>query len=651
MTPESTSAITTLSPVIESTIAEIPEDTVYDISDVESTINGIPEQTVYTSSTNPTTNEELVEKTIDEIPEDTKIDENEIENTIAIIPESTVYLPKNSNNIVSVDNFNSINNLSDDAKIIRQNLLDAIGNKTITLDGLVTYFKINKPSVYSEAINKISENYAKLVLNESTSIEKLENELFGTTITYIDFEKALDQDVAFNFYTDNDDVKYKIYINGILCKNGVLRISKEIIIPFAANKSLECCIVFEKEEHMPCSIILDSFSLQNKNINIELVPLKTIVISKSAINAVSLKIDQFGTYFNFNKSFLKYNNISYSDDIKVKYVLYDTNAINAINGTNLPGKLVDTIDNNIKMMTLLYIEFTGTNGEILSLDTNKVDYIIGTSIDSANICNLYELDLKYGKFKDTTIDVNKISDNNIYTYSFNSNKNRNIFLLGTNVTNAKSGKIRFLNKNTLIGKQKFLFNYVGFTIPVTTSKFSINNNLTIDNNTVTYDIGELNLLKNEKNSTEYLTINFSNIFNNSYTLKLNLLNADKLTNFPDTDKILFNCDLKDAYIFSPEEVTVDNLKLKDIYTLPLNDIIYKGTIENLKINGLDITGNVIFIPYLDLKDTLFEMRYFGGELKLYYNNNLFEWARDAALRNAALNSEPKRGGANAFSPF
>ena len=185
MTPESTSAITTLSPVIESTIAEIPEDTVYDISDVESTINGIPEQTVYTSSTNPTTNEELVEKTIDEIPEDTKIDENEIENTIAIIPESTVYLPKNSNNIVSVDNFNSINNLSDDAKIIRQNLLDAIGNKTITLDGLVTYFKINKPSVYSEAINKISENYAKLVLNESTSIEKLENELFGTTITKI----------------------------------------------------------------------------------------------------------------------------------------------------------------------------------------------------------------------------------------------------------------------------------------------------------------------------------------------------------------------------------------------------------------------------------------------------------------------------------
>ena len=57
--------------------------------------------------------------------------------------------------------------------------------------------------------------------------------------------------------------------------------------------------------------------------------------------------------------------------------------------------------------------------------------------------------------------------------------------------------------------------------------------------------------------------------------------------------------------------------------MPLNDIIYKGTIENLKINGLDITGNVIFIPYLDLKDTLFEMRYFGGELKLYYNNNLF----------------------------
>lgn len=626
LTPESTSAITTtVSPVIESTIAEVPEDTVYDIADVESTINGIPEQTVYVNSTNPTTNEEMVEKTIDAIDN---------------IPESTTYLPKTSNNTILVDNFNSINNLSENAKLIRQNILDAISNKSITLDGLVLYFKINKPSVYSEAINKISENYANLVLNNTTTVEQIENELFGTVITIIDFEKALNQNENFTFYTNIDDIKYTIYINGINVKNGVLRYSKEIEVPFANNESLECCILFEKDDYMPCSINLNSFSLQNRNINIELQRLTSIKIDKISSNEQTIIVDATGAKFKIFKNLVKHNGSTYLDDFFIKYTMFDGNNI----PNTLPGKLVDILDTNIKLQALLYIEYVGINNEKLSIETNTStfnEYIISTNIDSADLVNIYDLDFKYAKFKDTEIDTGKTSENNIYTYQVKSNKSSNVILFGTTVNNARSCKIRFLNTNstggstnsTLIGKQIFKFNYKGFNpntakcfdtvfnIPVTSNDFIINNNITLDNNSVTYEIGALNLLKNEKNSTEYLTIDFSTIFENKYSLKLNLLNSDKFTNFPDTDKILFNCDLKDAYIFSPNQVTVENLKLKEIITAPLNDIIYKGTVENLKLNGIDITGNVIFTEFLDLKNTLVEMRYFDSELKLYYKHD------------------------------
>ena len=637
MTPESTSSITTtLSPVIETTIAEIPEDTVYDISDVESTINGIPEQTIYTDTSNPTTNEELLEQTIDEIPESTVGDIGS-ESTVAAIPENTNYLPKTANNTVLVDNFNNIIELTDNAKLIRQNILDGISNKTITLDGLVTYFKINKPSVYSEAINKISENYANLILNDNTNtytIEKIENEMFGTTITVIDFEKVLNQNETFTFYTDIDDVKYTIYINGIKTRNGILRIAKDITVPFVNNESLECCIKFEKEDYMPCSVILNAFSLQNRNININLQELQSVLISASATNEQNLVIDNKGSKFKIFKNLIKHNGTTYTEDFYVKYVLYDTNNTNN-NSTTLPGHLIDVLDNNIKLQALLYVEFVGKDGTPLYVETSTStfnEYTVSVNVDSADVVNIYEIDYKYGKFKDTNIDTNKTTLNNIYTYQVQSNKST-VILFGTIVTNARSCKIRFLNKQSLIGKQIFTFNHKGFNpynakcfdtvfnIPVTTNKFIINNNISTDNNEIEYDI-ELNLLKNEKNSIEYLTIDFSTLFENVYTLKLNLLNADKLTNFPDTDRILFNCDLKDSFIFSPDIITELNLKLKEIYTAPLNDIIYKGNIENLKINGTDITGNVIFTEFLDLKNSLLHMSYMNTELKLYYNNKL-----------------------------
>ncbi len=617
MTPESTTSVstttTTLSPVVESTVAEIPEDTVYDISDVESTINGIPEQTIYTSTNNSTTNEELLEQTTDGIP------------------ESTTYLPKTSNNSVLVDNFASVNNLTDNAKIIRQNILDAIGNNTITLDGLVTYFKINKPSVYSEAINKISENYANLVLNKETTIEQLENEMFGTTITVIDFEKVLDQNETFTFYTDIDDVKYTIYINDIKVRNGILRIAKDITIPFVNNESLECCIKFEKEDYMPCSIILNSFSLQNRNININLTLLNKVTVSAST-NEQTIVIDNKGSKFKIFRNLLKYNNSTYTDDITIKYVLFDGNNIP---DKTLPGNLIDILDNNIKLQALLYVEYVGKDNTLLTIEnsTTLFEYNVSVNVDSADLVNIYEIDYNYGKFKDTTIDTGKTTENNIYTYQAKSNKNSTAILFGTTVTNARSCKIRFLNNSTLIAKQIFNFHHKGFNpyntkcfdtvfnIPVTTNKFVINNNITTDNNSVTYETS-FNLLKNEKNSVEYLTIDFSTLFENVYTCRLNLLNSDKITNFPDTDKILFNCDLKDSFIFSPNIITVENLKLKEIYTAPLNDIIYRGSIENLKINGTDITGNVIFTEYLDLKNSLLQMRYFNNELKLYYSNKL-----------------------------